>query len=221
MTDTSNSPERALDSEAEDTPVHIRAVEALYRQFGTDLEAFLIGVLRDRHQASEVVQIVFRKALEHLLKLASVSGQAESDSEKSVTEKSDTEESTAELLSKWQSPRGWLFRVGWNEAMLVRRVKTRHQNLLQKAVWNRDLDRPEPAAPHSGLVQDETVEAVRKAIDELPEEQQIVVRSRIYEEKTFAVIAEELGLPLGTVLTRMRLAMQKLERSLARHQRPE
>ncbi len=29
---------------------------------------------------------------------------------------------------------------------------------------------------------------------------------RIYEEKSFAEIAEELSAPLGTVLTRMRLA---------------
>lgn len=217
MTDSLDGPERALDPEASDTPVHIWAVEALYRQHGVDLEAFLIGVLRDRHQAAEVVQIVFRKALEHLSQLES----EEDDSNLSNLQEGEESESAARLLSKWQSPRGWLFRVGWNEAMVVRRVKTRHQNLLQKAVWNRDLDRPEPTAPHAGLVQDETVEAVRKAISELPEEQRTVVRSRIYKDKTFAVIAEELGLPLGTVLTRMRLAMQKLERSLAKHQRPE
>lgn len=173
------------------------------------MEAFLIGVFRDQHQAAEVVQIVFRKALEYLAQLET--------NEKLPKSK----ESVAGLLSKWQSPRGWLFRVAWNEAMLVRRVKTRHQNLLQKAVWNRDLNQPEPSAPNSGLVQDETVEAVRKAINDLPEEQRTVVRSRIYEDKTFAVIAEELGVPLGTVLTRMRLAMQKLERSLAKDQRPE
>ncbi|MBT4866073.1 MAG: RNA polymerase subunit sigma-24, partial [Planctomycetaceae bacterium] len=33
---------------------------------------------------------------------------------------------------------------------------------------------------------------------------------RIYDEKTFQVIADELNLPLGTVLTRMRLALKKL-----------
>ena len=221
MTDSSDGPDRALDPEARDTPVHIRAVEALYRQHGADLEAFLIGVLRDRHQAAEVVQIVFRKALEHLSQLESEEGDSNRPNlDESQLDESE-EEPAARLLSKWQSPRGWLFRVGWNEAMLVRRVKIRRQNLLQKAVWNRDLDRPESSAPHSGLVQDETVEAVRKAINDLPEEQRTVVRSRIYEDKTFAVIAEELGVPLGTVLTRMRLAMQKLERSLAKHQRPE
>jgi RNA polymerase sigma-70 factor (ECF subfamily) len=35
---------------------------------------------------------------------------------------------------------------------------------------------------------------------------------RIYEEKTFATIAEELGIPLGTALGRMRTALQKLQR---------
>lgn len=172
------------------------------------MEAFLIGVLRDRHQASEVVQVVFRKALEFLAELEAGEVKAE-------------EITAEELLSKWQSPRGWLFRVGWNEAMLVRRVRARHQELLRKAVWNRDLDRPDQVSPESALVQNETVEAVRKAIGDLPEDQRNVVRSRIYEDKTFAVIAEELGVPLGTVLTRMRLAMQKLQRVLSRHRDSE
>ena len=105
--------------------------------------------------------------------------------------------------------------------MLVRRVRARHQELLRKAVWNRDLDRPDQVSPESALVQNETVEAVRKAIGDLPEDQRDVVRSRIYEDKTFAVIAEELGVPLGTVLTRMRLAMQKLQRVLSRHRDSE
>ncbi|MCA9247413.1 MAG: hypothetical protein KDA42_09870, partial [Planctomycetales bacterium] len=49
---------------------------------------------------------------------------------------------------------------------------------------------------------------------ELPSEQREVVRMRIYEEKKFAEIAAELELPLGTVLTRMRLALKKLEAAL-------
>ena len=212
MTESSSSPERATGSGGDDTPVHVRAVEALYREHGADLEAFLIGVLRDRHQASEVVQVVFRKALEFLAELEAGEVKAEEITAGITAE---------ELLLKWQSPRGWLFRVGWNEAMLVRRVRARHQELLRKAVWNRDLDRPDQVSPESALVQNETVEAVRKAIGDLPEDQRDVVRSRIYEDKTFAVIAEELGVPLGTVLTRMRLAMQKLQRVLSRHRDSE
>ena len=60
----------------------------------------------------------------------------------------------------------------------------------------------------------ETVERVRQAISELSAEQQQVVRMRIYEEKTFAVIAAELGIPLGTALGRMRAAMSKLRTKL-------
>jgi RNA polymerase sigma-70 factor (ECF subfamily) len=42
-----------------------------------------------------------------------------------------------------------------------------------------------------------------------------VVRKRIYEDKTFRVIAEEMGAPLGTVLTRMRSALAKLRKRLS------
>ena len=41
-----------------------------------------------------------------------------------------------------------------------------------------------------------------------------MVRARVFEEKTFAEIAGESGLPLGTVLTRMRRALEKMRRTL-------
>jgi RNA polymerase sigma-70 factor (ECF subfamily) len=51
---------------------------------------------------------------------------------------------------------------------------------------------------------------MRGAIELLPDEQQRIVRMRIYEQKTFAVISEELNIPLGTALSRMRSALAKL-----------
>jgi RNA polymerase sigma-70 factor (ECF subfamily) len=44
--------------------------------------------------------------------------------------------------------------------------------------------------------------------------QRVVVHKKMYEGKTFAVIAGELGVPLGTVLTRMRTALQNLRKEL-------
>ena len=210
MTDSLDGLERTLGFGSDDRPVHARAVEALYRLYGIELEAFLTGVLRDRHLAAEIVQIVYRKALEYLT-------QNESAGEVEKEPADEFETTVDDLLANWQNPRGWLFRVAWNEAMLARRVQTRHRKLLRKAVWNRDLARPGPDSPDSGLIQHETVAEVRQAIEKLPEEQRVVVFHRIYQEQTFAVIAEELGVPLGTVLTRMRLAMQKLERVLTNH----
>jgi RNA polymerase sigma-70 factor (ECF subfamily) len=41
---------------------------------------------------------------------------------------------------------------------------------------------------------------------------------RVYEEKTFAQISDELKIPLGTALGRMRAAMEKMRARLdARH----
>jgi RNA polymerase sigma-70 factor (ECF subfamily) len=64
------------------------------------------------------------------------------------------------------------------------------------------------------LLRLESVELVREALEELPPEQRQVVRMRIYEEKTFAVISKELKIPLGTALARMRSAVMKLRDKL-------
>ena len=68
--------------------------------------------------------------------------------------------------------------------------------------------------PDDGLIRGETVDAVRRALGALPDAQRQVVLARVYDDKTFAQIARESGLPLGTVLTRMRLALDKLRDAL-------
>lgn len=109
-----------------------------------------------------------------------------------------------------ESRKAWLFRVAYHEAAALRRRQMVGARARRQLVWSR------PAAEDSAdrpLIRCETVDAVRKALAELPYRQRQVVRMRIYEEKTFAVIAEELGIPLGTALARMRAALQKLGRS--------
>ncbi len=53
------------------------------------------------------------------------------------------------------------------------------------------------------------------AIGTLPAEQAAVVRKAFYEDKSHAVVAAELGLPLGTVKSRIRLALAHLKRSVS------
>jgi RNA polymerase sigma-70 factor (ECF subfamily) len=55
---------------------------------------------------------------------------------------------------------------------------------------------------------------VRAALAELPEEQQQVLALAYFKGYTHREIAEELEQPLGTVKTRIRLAMQKLRETL-------
>jgi RNA polymerase sigma-70 factor (ECF subfamily) len=107
--------------------------------------------------------------------------------------------------------KGWLFGVAFREAMLIRR----RQSVDRRAVDRVAQQSPATSElPESSLVQAETVASVHRALDALPLDQRQVVRMRIYEEKTFATIADELNLPLGTVLSRMRLAVDKLRREL-------
>ena len=55
---------------------------------------------------------------------------------------------------------------------------------------------------------------VREALDRLPPEQAQVLRLSFYDDEPHARIAAELGLPLGTVKSRIRLAVAHLRRMI-------
>lgn len=111
-----------------------------------------------------------------------------------------------------ESLRGWLFRVAYNETMLWRRRTGVQTRGIRKVAAESADNTGTPA--WTSLVRREEVERVQQALQQLPPEQKLVVEQRIYQERTFAQIAEEHGLPLGTVLTRMRLALAKLQQRL-------
>ena len=111
--------------------------------------------------------------------------------------------------------KGWLFRVALNEARVVQR---------RQQVVRRSFDRLIEKTPQfeesefERVCRREDIERVREALQTLPDKLRQVVQLRIYEQKTFATIAEELNTPLSTVLTRMRTALQKLSKILSRDQ---
>ncbi|HUG70560.1 MAG TPA: sigma-70 family RNA polymerase sigma factor [Pirellulaceae bacterium] len=162
-------------SAADEGKLDSAVVAALFEQHSQELLRFLVGVLRDHQLASDALQAAFTKMIER------------------------GHESNEE------SRKAWLFRVAYNEALVVRRREKTGRSVLERVAWSSDLFRSDDA-----LIQQENAELVRAAIDQLPPGQQRIVRMRIYEEKTFAVIAEELKIPLGTALGRMRAALAKL-----------
>ena len=124
------------------------------------------------------------------------------------------------LLESWhkvqpETAKGWLFTAAYHEALARRR-----RRLVDEAALNRLWARPvwqcgsEPPDPAARLVREHEVDEVRRAVRELPELQRDVVERRIYRDQTFAVIAQETGCPLNTLLSRMRLAIEKLTRLL-------
>jgi RNA polymerase sigma-70 factor (ECF subfamily) len=104
-----------------------------------------------------------------------------------------------------ESRKAWLFRVAYREALAIRRREATGERVL------RHLTSPsESVTAQNPLITHEEIERIRIAIENLPTEQRAVLQKRIHEDKTFAEIAQELGIPLGTALTRMRTALGKL-----------
>jgi RNA polymerase sigma-70 factor (ECF subfamily) len=111
-----------------------------------------------------------------------------------------------------ESRKAWLFRVAYHEALAMRR----REGLGKKALGLlASVHKSAASAADEPLIRLEVIESVRRAMEELPDEQRQVVSMRIYEEKTFAQIAKELQIPLGTALGRMRLAVGKLRQAVA------
>jgi RNA polymerase sigma factor (sigma-70 family) len=63
----------------------------------------------------------------------------------------------------------------------------------------------------------EREDLVREAMKELPEEQVSLLRLAFYQGRSHSQIAEDTGLPLGTVKSRIRLAFTRLRRTLERN----
>lgn len=111
------------------------------------------------------------------------------------------------------SRKGWLFRVAMNEALLLKRKARRESEVLGSPSLHERAaclsESPEEAAIRSDLA-----EKVASLMSRLPEELRDVVQSRIRDGKSFQQTADELQIPLGTALTRMRTALNRLQDGL-------
>ena len=72
----------------------------------------------------------------------------------------------------------------------------------------------EPKAADRMVEMAQQAEALARAIDDLPDEQAALVRMAYFEDKAHGQIAAETALPLGTVKSRLRLALGRLRKSL-------
>jgi RNA polymerase sigma-70 factor (ECF subfamily) len=56
---------------------------------------------------------------------------------------------------------------------------------------------------------------VRASLAKLPDEQRLAIQGVYYQGNTFAEVADVMGVPTGTVKSRVRLGLAKLQRLLA------
>lgn len=193
---------------ADECKIDPQVVAGLYLEHADALRRFVVGVLGNRVAGSGMAG-------------SGIAGSAESAA--------DVLHATfAKLVEHGHTVReeghkSWLFSVAYHEALALRRRRAVEVNAVRRIAADglaeqgrRDFGGIQTAEER--LIRWETVERVRRAIEQLPAEQRQVVRMRITDQKKFAEIARELQLPLGTVLSRMQLALAKLRKSLADEQ---
>jgi len=168
----------------------LAAFEALYDRYGDLVYSVSLRIVGDTYAAEDVAQDVF--------------------------------------LRVWRRPdqfdvgRGrfvtWLLSVARNRSIDQRRSQSRrlrHEALPsgdeEEDVLPGDSERDDPAL---AAVLSEERAAVRRAMEGLPPEQKLAIQLAYFGGLTQQEIANKLGQPLGTVKTRVRLAMQKMRVAL-------
>lgn len=100
----------------------------------------------------------------------------------------------------------WIFTIARNKRIDGLRKKIRPETEDSEAELIADTT---PLASEA-LSQQEELQVMQNALGMLPQEQSDLLYKSFFEDKTHADIAHETGLPLGTVKSRIRLALDKL-----------
>ena len=166
----------------------IAALEQLYDRYSALVFSVSLRVLADRQLAEDVTQEVFLRLWRRPESYDPARGR---------------------LLS-------WLMSVTRNRAIderrrLTRRTRTEDQSDEPTADL-REMDGRDDPQLAASLA--DVRRAVRTAMDSLPPAQRRVIELAYFAGLTQTEIAERTGVPLGTVKTRVRLAMRKLRDTL-------
>ena len=105
----------------------------------------------------------------------------------------------------------WIYTIARNKRIdMVRRAgRPAIEAADRLAVFAPEEDRPEKS-----VLAGQTYTRVKELLSGLSADQLIVIQKAFFEDKTHTVIAEELRLPLGTVKSRIRLALARLREAL-------
>jgi RNA polymerase sigma-70 factor (ECF subfamily) len=165
------------------------ALGALYDRWVRSLYSLVLHLLRDPDEAEDVVEETFWQAWR----------------------KANSYEPSRGAVSTW------LLTIGRRKALdRLRARKRSREDLVDNDRTFDDLpsQSPDPSVDAEGS---ELKENVKAALRALPAEQREVLELGYFSGMSQTEIAEATGQPLGTVKTRMRLALQKLKEPLSMH----
>ncbi len=109
------------------------------------------------------------------------------------------------------SPSTWIFTIARNIRFdMLRKLQNRKEDVCSDDLWP-VLCEQTPDANEVSLDEQITLEQVGQLFDVLPDKQRAVIEAIYIDGKSQQEVADELCLPLGTVKSRTRLALQRLK----------
>ncbi len=166
----------------------------------------LVADLRDRRAFAALFEHFAPRVKSYMLRLGATAAQAE-----------DLAQET--MLTLWRKAESfdparagaatWVFTIARN----LRIDAIRRERLIEPGEPPEDAEAPDMAADAAMAVEQEEGR-MRAALAALPEEQAMLLRMSFYEDYAHGDISARLGMPLGTVKSKLRRAMLRLREAL-------
>lgn len=163
------------------------ALATLYDRYGRRVFALAVRMLKDPIGSEEVTQDVFMSLWRR----------------------------GASYTSKKGKFTTWLFSIAHNRTIDELRKRRRDRSRENDDIDDHLNIQSGDISPADTAIAQSEYAQIRAAMDELPEEQKNVVELSYFKGLTQTEIASKTGQPLGTVKTRMRLALKKLRSALS------
>ncbi|MCB1646026.1 MAG: sigma-70 family RNA polymerase sigma factor [Pseudomonadales bacterium] len=105
----------------------------------------------------------------------------------------------------------WIYTIARNSRIdWIRKEVRNSRELSADDIYETAEDNPS----YSSLLRVRNQKSIRENLDQLPQEQLEVIGKIYFEGKSHSEVAEELSLPLGTVKSRIRLALSRMQLKL-------
>jgi len=164
----------------------VAAFEEIVRRYRGEMHGFLFRFVRNRAAADDVFQETFLQIHNSI--------------------------ETFDLSKRFKP---WLFTIGANKARDYLRRKKRHRAAPLSATVDGsgdgaafvDLMEADLPGPDSTAAAEEMAQRVRGAVDQMPDHLRKVIVLAYFKQMAYKEVAEALGIPLGTVKSRLHAAV--------------
>lgn len=108
----------------------------------------------------------------------------------------------------------WIFTIARNKKIDIIRKEKRHEIDPNDPCFV-DVNVSETKMQDTAFIEQSEAKTVRQAIKKLPKDQAALIQAFYFGGKTHTEIAKDFKIPLGTVKSRLRLAIDKLKKDFA------